>query len=195
MLGLLKLLAAVLFLPVVIAATQGFGEQLLAIKNLQKLFLLGALSYTVCHLFVVSFSRLYEFIQKSFGEVFRFQTALQVMVPRLIPLGPALLLIIYYICSFFFTAHVGVEYSIYYFSGFTFAMHVILSAAATYQEDNHALKGHYFFSMTLFYLGNLVIVALLLDLNFAKFSCPEFLQFSGKAAWKIYEGLLNKFIL
>lgn len=193
MIGVLKFLLGILLLPVVVAVTLAFKEELAQTRTLYDLFLLGVVSYTLWHLFVFTFNRVFEFSQKVFSELFRFSPTVQTLVPRIVPLGSVLLLLSFYIGQTLFNLK-GLTYVVYFVAGFSLAVHVILTAAHLYQEDAHVLKSHYFLMICMTYFINLLIVGLLLDLNFSKFSFPELLQATGKHAVDIYKFLVSKYI-
>ena len=194
MVGVIKFVAAVVFLPLVIAVAMGFGDELARNKAMQDIFAWGVLIYTLWHLFVFSFARLFEFFQKIFADIFRFSSLLQAVVPRGVPLGTTLLLLVYFLVTNLFRLK-GAEPIVYFLTGFSLALHVVLIAAELYREDPQFLKPHYFFSICLTFIVNLLIVALLLDLNFEKFSFLRFWQQSADHTVSLYKYLLNRFVL
>ena len=194
MVGVIKFAVAVVLLPLVAAVLIGFGDELARNKAMRDVFMWGVLIYALWHLFVFSFARLFEFFQKIFADIFRFSSAVQAVVPRAVPLGTTLLLLVYFIVSSLFRIK-GMEPIVYFLAGFSLALHVILIAAELYREDPQFLKPHYFFAVCLTFIGNLLVVALLLDLNFEKFSFLGFWRQSADHTVSLYKYLLNKFVL
>ncbi|MFA5261059.1 MAG: hypothetical protein WC450_07525 [Candidatus Omnitrophota bacterium] len=193
MAAVIKFVVAVILLPMVAAVIKGFGDELACQESMQALFMWGVLIYTVWHLFIFSFARLFEFFQKIFADIFRFSLIAQAVVPRVIPLGPTFLLLVYFIVTHLFRLK-GTEPIVYFLTGFSLALHVILIAAELYQEDPQFLKPHYFFSICLTCVGNLLIVALLLDLDFDRFSFLSFWQHSADYTAGFYKYLLKQFV-
>ncbi len=194
MVGVVKFTVAVILLPLIYAATQGYTDEMARSKSLAEFFWRGVFAYTFWHLFVFTFARLFDFIQKIFSELFRFSAVVQSVVPNSIPFGPTMLLILYYLCSHIFRFKGG-EPVVFFLAGFSLAVHVILMAAQLYEEDQTVVKSHYFFSLGLFYLANLMLVSMLLDLNFESFSFIRFWQQSADLTLHHYKYILHKFIL
>ncbi len=194
MVGVVKFIVAVLLLPVVAAVIKGFGGELSGHGAMRDVFLWGVLAYAFWHLFVFSFARLFEFLQKIFADIFRFSALAQAAIPRVIPWGPTFLLLVYFIVTHLFRLK-GAEPVVYFLTGFLLALHVILTAAELYQEDALFLKSHYFFAVCLTFIGNVLVVALLLDMNFEKFSFLSFWKHSADYTVSFYQYLLHKFVL
>jgi len=194
MMGVVKFIVAVLLLPVVAAVIKGFGGELSGQGAMQDSFLWGVFAYALWHLFVFSFVRLFEFLQKIFADMFRFSILAQAIIPRVIPWGPTFLLLVYFILNHLFRLK-GAEPIVFFLTGFLLARHVILLGAELYQEDALFLKRHYFFAVCLTFIGNVLVVALLLDMNFEKFSFLSFWKHSADYTVSIYQYLLHKFVL
>ncbi|HOY09650.1 MAG TPA: hypothetical protein PLB05_06190 [Candidatus Omnitrophota bacterium] len=193
MVEIVKFIVAVFLLPVVVAVMQGLGEELAGHGAMRDIFLWGVLSYTLWHLFVFSFARLFEFFQKILADIFRFSLLAQSVMPRVIPWGTTFLLLVYFIVTHLFRLK-GAEPIVYFLTGFSLALHVILIAAELYQEDPLFLKPHYFFFICLTFIGNVLVVALLLDLNFEKFSFLSFWKHTAGYTVSLYKYLFNKFV-
>jgi len=173
--GIIKLFLTLLFLPALVGTTQAFCAELAGARALVPLFWYGILTYVVTHLFVVNFQGVYQGGQKIFSDGLKFSPFLSSFVPLIIPLFPLVLLISFFICMKFFAMREWEPHFIF-FSGLTFAMHLILTAQILREEDTSIFKTHYFLVMSLGYVFNLLIIASLLDLNFNSFSFARFVQ-------------------
>lgn len=183
--GIIKFLLSVILLPVVVGATKAFCGELFAAKEIYHLFTCGVVTYVVMHLFFVNFQGVYQSGQKIFSDGLKFSPFLSSFLPLALPLFPVILMVIFFICSKFFSMKEWEPYFIF-FTGMTFAMHLILTAQIIRDEDGGIFKAHYFFIMSLGFVLNLVILASLLDLNFTSFSFMNFFDKSVENVESIY---------
>jgi hypothetical protein len=192
--GIIKFFLSIVLLPVVVGVTKAFFGELISSEELYKLFTWGIVTYVVTHLFVVNFQGIYQGGQKVLSDGLKFSPFLSSFVPLVLPLFPLILLLAFYICSKFFPMREWVPYFIF-FSGLTFAMHLILTAQILRGEDSGIFKAHYFFVMSLGYILNILLIAALLDLNFSSFSFTAFFEKAFKNVqdiyWFIYSRLMK----
>jgi hypothetical protein len=171
--GIIKFLLSIVLLPVVVGATQAFFVEVSSAPDIHSLFTAGIVTYVVTHLFVVNFQGLYQGGQKIFADGLKFSPFLSSFIPLVLPLFPVVLMLTFYICSKFFPMKEWEPYCVF-FTGLTFAMHLILTAQILRGEDSGAFKAHYFFVMIIGFVFNLAIIAGLLDMNFASFGFMSF---------------------
>lgn len=170
----MKFVFAVVLVPVVIGITLSFSTELSQIHSFQA-FVWGMLTYLFFHIFVYSFEDVFYFGQKIFSDIFRFSTAVATVVTLSVPLYATLLLIILYICANVFKMD-GIGPVFVFLSGFALSLHIILTAQSLYRDDLDVIKPNYFSEIVLVYIANLCVISLLLDINFALFSFPDFLS-------------------
>lgn len=183
--NILQFVLAVLFLPVVVAATAGFHATLLPLNVLQHLFYDGILAYAVMHLFIFIPRGIYQFGQNVFSRVLGFSPAAASSLPRIFPGFPILLLLALFVCTSVFKMD-GVRPYFIFFIGFTLAMHVALTAEGLYGDDTAAFKPHYFLLMSVIYVFNLIVAVFLLDLNFSVCSSSFFFKELTGGVQEIY---------
>ncbi|MCR4337853.1 MAG: hypothetical protein NUV91_08635 [Candidatus Omnitrophica bacterium] len=168
LINVFKFILAVALLPVVIAVTCGFFNELPALQNFEHFFQAGLIAYVIIHLFVFTPESLYQFGQRVLGEMVPL-----IFIGRVIPVVPLLLVLILYILETFFNFTDLKSYFVFFFA-FTLAMHVIMTSQQLYDEDSSILKGHYLSTAGFVYVCNLALVAFLLHLNFPDFSFVDF---------------------
>ena len=115
-------------------------------------------------------------------------------MPRIVPLGAALLLLGFFIGESFLNLSALLR-PLYFLTGFAFCAHVVLTAEGLYEEDAYVLKSHYFLMMCLAYAGSMFLTAALLDLNVAKFSFPHFAEAAWTRTLQTYHVLFKRYIL
>jgi len=185
-LNMARFAIALVLLPVVVALTQSFLSQMAPMKVIFRYFTLGVGSYVVMHLFIMAPQSGYRFFQKIFAETLKFSSFLSNNVPLLVPLAATLLLVVHYILLQFVDPKVLSDYFIFA-TGFTWAMHLILSAHDIADEDTSAFKPHYFCMMTVVFIANILLIALLMDINFTKFSMASFMQDGWSRLMDLYQ--------
>lgn len=192
--SLIKLLFAILLVPICYGLTLSFSKELVALGDLQKVFIWGGLTYIFLQLFFYSPQGVFQFGQKIFGDVFKSVPFLAAIIPLFLPIIPTVLLLIAFILVSFFDYSPAQPYLIF-FIGFSWAMHLILSAHAEFEEDDNALKPHYLFLLSLTYIINLMIIAALLSLSFSSFSIPSFFADAYQTARDIYVRIFEQLFM
>jgi len=192
--GIIQFILSILLLPVVVGSTRAFWGELSSAQEVYSLFMAGVLTYVVTHLFLVNFQGLYQGGQKLFADGFKFSPFLASFVPLVLPLFPVVLMLTFYVCAKFFSMKEWEPYCVF-FTGLTFAMHLILTAQVLREEDKGIFKAHYFFVMILGYVFNLAIIAGLLDLNFASFAFMDFFDGAVENVKEIYIYLYTRLCL
>ena len=175
--ALIKFLFSILLLPIVFAITTAFHGELVVVKPVYHLFTFGIVVFAITHLFVLNLSGIYQGGQKLLSDGLKFSPFLAGFIPLVLPLFPTLLMLTLYVAGKFFAMGQWEPYIIF-FTGVTFAMHLILTAQILREEDTGLFKAHYFFVMGLGYIFNILIIAALFNLNFANL---PFLKFFDQA--------------
>jgi hypothetical protein len=184
-LRIIKFVFAVVLAPIAVAVTKGLFIEMQVLNELRHIFLMGAATYCGLNLFYYPIEGLYLFGQRVFGDMFRFSTATASVVPMVIPIYTTLLLLIHYIIMSIFH-YEGLQNYFIFFIGFTFAMHVVMTAHDIYDEDDGQIKAHYLFYFALTYICNIVLLVVLLDFNFSSVKFMSFFDSSYNHAEFIY---------
>lgn len=181
----IKLVFAILLGPVCYALTTALIGELPKLGPMLAPFLWGIGVYVFLQLFFYTPQGLFQFGQKIFGDIFKSVPVLAAVVPLFIPILPTIVLVSAYVTVSLFNYKPAEGYFLFA-AGFVFAMHLILSAHAEFEEDNSALKPHYLFLFSLTYIINVILFSLLLALNFSDFSCFDVFMSSFETAKSIY---------
>ena len=189
--SILKFFLAIVLLPLVIAVSIAFYQQLMKMDQLSPFFIWGVFSYVIMHLFLFVPQYTYEFGQKVFASFFPFSVVLAKLVPLIAPLWMTLLLVLYYIVSTIFKMK-GIGQFFVFMGGFTLSLHIILTAQDLHDEDSNALKANYLFSISLIFILNLFLVSLLMSLDFKQFSFVSFFDAMSTIAKEIYASFWHK---
>ncbi len=180
-----KIVFAIFLAPICYALTVSFVQELPQIGTMLPYLLWGGAVYIFLQLFFYTPQGLFQGGQKIFGDIFKSVPVLAAVVPLFVPIIPTIILVGCYIAISFFNYTPAQSYLLF-LGGFTFAMHLILSAHAEFEEDNSGLKPHYLFLFSLTYIFNVTLFALLLTLNFSDFSFVNFFMSSFETAKSIY---------
>ena len=181
----IKIIFAILLLPICYAASVSFINELPEVGTMLPYLVWGGGVYIFLQLFFYTPQGVFQIGQKIFGDIFKSMPVLAAVVPLFVPIIPTLVLLAAYVTVFFFDYKPAQSY-LMFFAGFTFAMHIILSAQAEFEEDNSALKPHYLFLFSLTVIFNLILFSLLLTLNFTEFSFVDFFMSAFETAKSIY---------
>lgn len=190
LIGIIKLAIFVLFLPVLIAVIYGLNKELATISDGFQMFWQGAIAYTLFHLFIFTPQSLYRFWQSVFMEICSFAGIVANAIVLCVPIITTVLLLAYFLAVVIFN-QTWAQHTLVFFTGFSMALHVILSAQELYEEDESKLKGHYLFNMQLVFIVNVFLLILLFDLIFKNFSFMGFWQHALKAGDHIYSKILH----
>ncbi len=187
----IKIIFAILLAPICYAVTVSFIKELPQVGDMLQFLYWGGLVYILLQLFFYTPQGLFQFGQKIFGDIFKSVPVLAAVMPLFVPIIPTIILVSAYVTLAFFNYAPAQSY-LMFFAGFTFAMHLILSAHAEFEEDNSGIKPHYLFLFSLTFIFNVIILASLLTLNFADFSFMNFFISSWEIARDIYLHVYNQ---
>lgn len=161
----IKLFFALFLLPIVFYLTTGFFEEIQNLKSLADYLIWGGGVYAIFHLFWRPMQNLHSFGQRIFSELLRGSPFLATYMPRALPITPTIFLLVLYVIKTFGDPGPLTHYFLFAV-GFTLAMHIIITAHLLYEEDNSTLRTHYLFLMSLFFIFNVLITVILLQLIF-----------------------------
>jgi len=175
-LTVLELIMAVLLLPFVWSASVSFHKYLMAMPGIfDSFFFWGMFGYLVCYLFVYQFWGVYELGQKITSGLFQFTAPMNDFVAKVIPFYLTAILLLHFVMVSFFKVHTLNHYFMF-FAGFSFAMHVVLSAQDLQQTEHSFIKPKYLFHETIALILLLTVTVLLLDLVLGKWLFPDFFR-------------------
>jgi hypothetical protein len=188
----LKFLFAVLILPLVIASTFAFQNELVKFEPaLRDALSWGMFSYIILKFFVYDFGIVYAFGQRLVTAAFQFLKPLVNAAPYVFPVYSMLVLAVYAVMSWMGGLDTWRTVFLFLFS-FTFSMHIILTAQDLYNKDSSAGKPTYFFGMSLVYILDVFLMALLASLVLPGFSFPTFFNDLTGASGNIYKVVIGQ---
>ncbi len=195
-LTVLKVILAILLIPIVIACSIVFYKHLTFYPSgYKEFFIWGALSFLLAFLFIYQFWSLHELGQKAGRGLFRLLAPADIVLARMLPFFSVIIFISFYIIKRILHFDNYDHYFIY-FAGFIFAMNILLVAQELQNEETSAFKPNYFFWMGITFVMNIIFVVLLMDLVVWKFTFMRFFWASVEEARKIYTMCLSvKFIV
>ncbi len=191
-LTLLKFVVAFVILPVIIATTVAFQDQVEAFTpGLKQALWTGMVVYIILRFFVYGFGQVYQFGQQVVGFCFQFLKPLVNVAPYVVPIYTILALILYSIVNAM--GKTG-EYQSLFFSAFafTFTMHIVLTAQDLYNKDSVPGKPTYFFGMGLVYIFDVFFIALLMNFTVPGFSFVHFFQSLAGTSIGIYKAVFHQ---
>lgn len=187
-----KLLFAIFLLPLVISCSLEIKNFFITYSGTDKeFFLWGLLAFLITFIFVHPFRGFHEFGQRMISGLLKVIAPLDQVVANIIPFFTLVIVIVYWVVDHFFKLN---QYSHYFvfFAGFTFCMHVILVAQILQEQEKSILKPNYFWSMALYFVLNVFIIVLLLDLIIGQFTFSTFFKSMISNAWDLYVDVYNK---
>lgn len=190
-LGIVKFLFFIVSLPALIAVILGFHHELLTLVGNGESFWWGVIAYVIFHLFVFTPQAFYRFWQSVFMEICSFTGEVANALVIAVPIIPTVLLLISFLAVVIFGQKWNTEYLIFA-TGFTLALHVILSAQELYETDESQLKGHYLLHITVTGVINIILIAALMDLVFEKFIFMSFAKSALRFGCRMYDHLLSQ---
>lgn len=214
----LKILLAVLFIPIVIAATRAFFKTLGNLNLLSiNLFLLigGFFIYPIFHIVIIKPMYIYAWghevvhviatwlcggkvtsfhVSREGGSVTTSKTNLFIRLsPYFIPIHTILLVLLYWILSNFFDMRqFSKEFVL--LIGFAMSFHIFMTIEVMKMKQPDILKTGYIFSVFFIYLANISIVILALSAMFSNISFIYFIKKTFLYSKNIYIDIFNTFV-
>ena len=175
-LSALKFVLFILMIPVLVGVSLSVYEQIQTLPGaLVGLLTCGVGTYAMIHLFIFQPRALFDFGQKLVGDIFQFFAPLAQVAQSILPFYTILLMISLYVTSSLLKITSAENYFIF-FIGFTFAMHMILTAQVLDEGEEDTLRAHYFLCMGCIYIINVFLVTTVFSLLFPQFSFHEFFK-------------------
>ena len=191
----------ILLIPVAIGVSEAFFESLTGMGGARgtgsRIFLLGALSYVIMHLFILKPNYIYTLghelmhaiatflcggrvksfrASKDGGAVETTKTNVFITLsPYFVPTYTLLFSFLYIVIPLFFKIpKLG---SIYFFlAGFTLMLHLVFTADVLKKEQPDIINTGYIFSMVIIYIANILLIGLVLSFLFKGVSGDTFLH-------------------
>lgn len=170
---LVRIVLSVLILPVIWACGVVFYGYVQALGSFGDFFLWGMFAFLLMYLFFYKFFGIYELGQKFMTRFFKSAFEVGRMVAMVIPFYLTIILLLYYVALNFLKLQISHQYFMY-FSGFAFAMHVILTAQDLQQNEKASFKVAYLFQYCIAMVLMVFVTVLLFGLVLKDFA---FLQF------------------
>ncbi len=181
--GITKFIFGLLLLPFVYTVTVGFINELSLIDHADRVyFWAGVVSLLVIHHFVWEPAMIYRGGYKIVEFIFRFVKPLVRVAPYLLPVYTLVLFMLYPLVSIFWKDLTG--YWVF-LSGVTLTLHLIFSAKTMRAKKGDFLKGNYIFGFSFIYMINILLLALMFNFIFEKFSFVNFCNYSCQVASSI----------
>ncbi|MFH1094078.1 MAG: hypothetical protein V1739_08035 [Candidatus Omnitrophota bacterium] len=203
---LFKILAGILLLPVCAGTSRAFYNLLLSIKGVDQtgmFFLAGAAVYAILYFSTLKFNFLYVLGHETThavlsvlcgGKIKSFRvsnkggsvatTKFNVVIslgPYFLPIYTIFFSLAFFICGIFVSATYDYTGAFIFVLGFSIAFHFLMTLDSLRIEQPDLAGNGHLFSLTLIYLVNLIILAMLLGLLFNKPGIGTF--FTDSAAY------------
>lgn len=211
---LLKLLIAVLVIPVAIGVSAAFYNNLLDIKELSgtlSSFLWGIAAYAAIHILFYKPTFLYVLGHEAVhagmswimgGKIKSFKVSgeggavasdktntVTELGPYFVPIYAILITIVYFLVA---TSY-NVNSSVFIFLiGFALAFHIISTMEVMKIRQPDIVKSGYFFSVVMIYVLNIVVIAMLFALLFPSFSAKRFWVDSWLSSKAMYVAIIKQ---
>ena len=189
---ILKFVFFILLLPVVVASTIGFVQGLGALsKETIEFLLYGIVVYLFIHVFIYEPQPVYQYGQNLVTVIFRFFSPLVKVASFLFPIYTILLLIISYFVGLIFKSKDLGNYFMFTISA-TFTMHMVFTAKILRDKDSNIIKPNYFFAISLIYVINIFILAMMFNLILGEFSFIKFFSTATTLAGNVYRAVFKQ---
>jgi hypothetical protein len=175
-LNIIKIILTLLLFPFLYIFATRFHHHLTVYpNNPQDFFLFGVMGFLLVFLFIYQFFGVFEVGQKITGQAFRFAAPLDKFMANCVPFYPVVIMLLFYIVRNLFKFS-DWNHQFLFFAGFTMAMHVLLVAQDLQGEERGVFRPNYFFSISVVFLANILVMILLMDLVYGKFTLFNFFK-------------------
>ncbi|MFH1656136.1 MAG: hypothetical protein ABH954_05985 [Candidatus Omnitrophota bacterium] len=193
--SVLKLILAILLLPVVIFASINFFAQLnLVGETIYDFFLWGIFSFLILYHFIYAPEYFYRKGQDGVLAVFKFFSPLVKIASFCLPIYTILFLIILGLDRLVFE-NINITRELCFLISFSLTFHMIFTASAFKTNTADTLRATYFFSMQMIYLVNLFIIAFCFHYFFENFSFIDFFNNAIRQTVEIYKLVFVQFFI
>ncbi|HLD70197.1 MAG TPA: hypothetical protein VJA17_05470 [Candidatus Omnitrophota bacterium] len=173
-LNLLKLISALVLIPLTAVLTIGFTKSLSELTHSHgHFFWLGVLIYVIVHVFVYEPRGVYQFGQKLSSSILGFYPPLGDMGARALPIYTILSLMAFCFVHLFFKKS-GYEIYFIFLTGFTLALHLVLTAQELREENKSPLRPNYFLFIQLIYIFVVLLTSILFTFIVPQYSFATF---------------------
>jgi hypothetical protein len=173
---LIKFVLAVLLLPLVWACSTVLYEHVTDFPGaFGEFFLWGMLGFLLVFLFFYQFWGVYEFGQKITAGVFQFAAPLTRVIAYIVPFYLTFILLSFFVVRVFLDVD-SYDHYFMFFAGFTFTLHILLTAQDLQEQEKALIKPSYLFMMMVVFIGLSCVVVLLFDLVFQDWTFSKFFQ-------------------
>ena len=210
----IKFLVGVLSIPVMVAVTNAFYNNIIAVSELSgilKYFMWGVGSYVVLHLlfykptffYVLGHEAVHAItswvmggkinsfkVSKGGGSVSTTKTnAVVELSPYFIPIYAIILMAVYFVVAYSYKIN-GAAFI--FAIGFTLTLHIVMTIEVMKMRQPDMVKSGYLFSIVAVYVLNIIIIAMLFSLLFPSFSSKKFFIDSFAFSKDIYTVIVRQ---
>lgn len=193
--SILKLICAIIFVPIVIFSSISFFKQMHSVdREIYDLFTWGIFSYLILHLFIYEPDSIFKKGQEMVSAVFRFFSPLVNVASFVLPIYTIFLLVIFALIKLFFK-DIDIIKQLVFLISVSLTFHMVFCAKALKTKSADILKANYFFSMQLIYIVNIFIVAFSFSYFFEGFSFIDFYNNTFSQAANIYNVVFSQLFI
>lgn len=211
---IVKLLIGVLLIPIAIGSTSAFYSNMVLVKELSanmRFFLWGIVSYVVLHIFFYKPIYVYVLgheaihaaaawlfggkiksvkVSKDGGSVATDKSNFVIeLSPYFVPVYTIIILAVYFVISASYKINSA---TFIFLIGFTLAFHLISTVEILKIKQPDIVKSGYVFSISLVYILNLAVIALVFGVLFADFEITRYFKDVFLASKAIYGGIIKQ---
>ena len=173
-LTVLKFVFFIAIIPLLIAVGESFLSALSSLKPvLKNAFYSGTVSYVLFYLFLYDFEPVYLSAKTIVGEAFKFIPPFDKVIVYILPIYVLLLGGAYMLVNGVLNMEPSAKVY-FYLMGFLMSLHIISVAKEFQEEDKLGFRPHYFFALSLSFIGTVFIFVLLLHLITPNVSFPTY---------------------
>jgi hypothetical protein len=218
-LKIFRAILSILLIPACVAVTMSFYKEIASIKGVPEpamLFILGAFSYSMLHLFLFKLDFLYVLGHETTHAITTFfsggkVTGMKVsgkegsvktttpnffviLSPYLVPVYVIITALLYFALSFFINVAKFSGHFIF-FTGFTLMFHLVYTAASIREKQSDLVKIGYLFSILFIYIVNIAIVFFIVSILMPKVSFFDFISSSFEKSREFYYNFWKQLFL
>lgn len=190
--SILKLVLAILLLPLVIGTTVSFWTGLVNMdKVVSAAFGWGVVVYLILHILLYEPAQVYDTGKKISEKAMTVFSPLVKVAGFCIPIFTVLAFALYFTASKIWTGY-KLFPAFVFVASFALTMHLVFTVHSLKGKQAGTMKENYFFSIFLIYLINMLIVAGAFTFLSNDFSFLSFIKKTGEVAGAIYTASFNQ---
>ena len=192
-LNILKLILAVIIIPITIFVTINFSKSLSALPlPARQAFILGILMYAIVHLFIHEPQGIFQFQQRLVSGLFGFCEPLAAFSSISLPFISILILIVFYILNVLGKGGACGSY-LMFFAGWTWGLHIVFMVKQLREQEQGGMaKAGYVLFSQLIFVFNCLLMAAIFVLLFNKFPFYLFLQETFHSSRDFYAAVFRQ---